>query len=241
MSYRNLDDFHKNSLQDANSIILKYVELTINDLSNLSMDNISKNYFFKNYYDKEEYYVFKQDLDDLKSVYEDLLSYEREVQKAINEFNSNKYNSSLKIYPKNLASIPTALALNAVASVVSGAARTVSNKSKIDSLKNDILNKKNYVLNQIQNSNRLTFSLFDSVFNMLNAFFDCIEDYLGYKVNRNITEDVIDILNSIDDQSAIQICNDKFKEDALARYKYMDSIINPKSDLFGIFRSIFFK
>ena len=51
-NYRNLDDFHKNSLQDANSIILKYVELTINDLSNLSMDNISKNYFFKNYYDK---------------------------------------------------------------------------------------------------------------------------------------------------------------------------------------------
>lgn len=230
MNYRNLDDFHQNSLQDANNIVLKYVELTINELSNLSMDNISKKYFFKNYYDKEKYYIFKEDLDNIKSIYEDLLAYEREVKEAINEFNSNKYNSSLKIYPKNLASIPTSLALNAAASIVSGAARTLSNKKQIDSIKNDIENKKNYVLTQIKNSDNLTSSLFNSVFNMLNAFFDCIEDYLGYKVNRNITRDAIDILNSSDDQRSIQICIDRFKKDVIARHKQVNSVYKSDTD-----------
>ena len=230
MNYSTLDDFHRNAFNDAHNVILKYVSLTINDLSRLGMNNISEKYFFDKYFDKDEFYILKNDLDNIKSTYQDLLSYEREVNETINNFNRNKFKSSIRIYPKNIASIPSSIALNIGASLISGATRTISNKKQIDSLKNDVLSKKNYVFKNIQQSNSLTFSLFDSVFNMLNAFFDCIEDYLGYKVNRKFLSDATTILNSPDDKASIQLCAKKFKIDALNRYEYIDSIIKSEKN-----------
>lgn len=202
-------------LKNGESILKEYTKIAIIDLKNLFIKDVSEEYFIKTYLC--DYYPFKDNCIKIKETYEDIRNYEKELS---NNIPNNHNTSNIKFYPKNISSISTSLGLNILANtgyMFSIAKDTFKLRMYLDS-------EMQKLLNQIKKSNILLESFSKSVFNIFRAFFKCIEDKLGYKINDIYTDGLLmselpRILNSTDDEIAIKSCINQLTQKSKDRQK----------------------